>query len=764
MITLPLRSERPPLVRILVADKFTNELNVGGKGPWVALPMLRSDRAGYELMDHLTRPALPEIGECKLRMRFGVINGRIIGLSLESMANIQSTGSWASDTDSIEVPSLIGKEIRVQLSPDDGTAEAWRTVWWGTCEYETDSEWPAGTLPVGERICHCFDGLFRTKRWFMTRHAAYVDGGTWDNAPGHPGYNIGLAGKTLGNRESSGAAWNGQTLAADADNKFYYHTWQGTGAATVWTDLQAAEHALRVNRPEGQPQFSFSGSTTLLSLGASPWPIEETDTAWDVINRICARQRGRGLVRLDWADDSASPDGPLSPYLGITPQTFDPVSYVSAYNATTDAVTLATIDGADAAGTAVDVDLIGDHRLQPSGFDRSVRGLTRYDAVETVGERIQVLVTMSRFDGSTLSLQDRWSSTEASSFLAASYDARVDEKYRRVYQAYGLPRSWQGLAMDHNAGVQYAQHRVDYRCNDLGQVTVPTGSVDTSPLLVNILPDTPLLEGYIYSGATPVRADAGTELGQPDRRPPTVYLRNAANRYDKGDLTVHIKRDSIEVTNGSDDTSGARLISNTALDLGAAYNTSVLGITVAMELPHRLRFKSFNEDFQDTGLGVRNIKRIEVPDAHLWLASPGAIWDILGTSDDGTGCTAERGACGATLTPTHKPGILRDDRLRVSVLHALACAWYLLEHRPATWTIRGCGLLPSFGVTSDGDPQIDDNGTPVTYPTLGQLLRTLTANGQETVHNAPITGIIYNHQAQTTILSCDWVDLDVRSG
>ena len=757
MIALPLISERPPLVRVLVADSFGNTYSVGsdtsaGGGPWINLPMLSEIRGGFELMDGMTRPTLPEIGECRLRIRFGVIDGKVYGLSAGAVQSIQQTGSWDADTDLLEVPSLEGKEIRVQLCPDDGE-DTWRTVWWGSCEYETDSEWPGASLPVGERICHCYDGLYRTKRWYMTQHAAYISGSQYLGAPGHPGYNVGLDGKVLGNRETTGAAWE---PFPDSDPRFFMHTWQGTGIATFWTDQQAAEAALRVSRPEGEPQFCFSGSTTLLSTGASPWPIVEGEPAFDVLTRICARERGRGAVQVAWTDDVADPTGPLVVFLKITPQTKDPITYIDVPNTGH----TATIPGALAAGTTVAVDLIGDHRAMPAGFERSKRAFARFDGVETVGERIQVLITASRYDGSTLSLEDRWSTADRTAFLALDFTERKDERWRAVGQSYGLPREWQGLAKDHNNGAQYAQHRVDYRLSDAGAILVPTGAVDTSPLLVKVLPDTPLLEGYVYSGATPARRDAATETGEPDRRPPAVWIRTAANRYDYGDgLCIHVKQDSLWVTHSGDDTSGARYISDTTVEaFGATYSTAQLGVTLALELPHRLRFKTLSTRIPASGLGLRSVKRVEVPDAHLWLASPGAIWDLDGATANADGFTPSRAACGGTLTA---PGILRDDRARVAVLHALACAWYLVEHRPTSWTLRACGLLPSFGTASADDTEIEATGTQ-TYPTLGQLVTTLAANGQTVEINAPITGIIYNHQSQTSTWSCDWVDLDVR--
>ncbi len=764
MIVLPLRSERPPLVRVLAATKWGEISGVGGGGQWVPLPMLTTVHGGYELLDGLTRPVLPEIGECKLRMRYGVINGKIIGLSASAYDSIQANSAWDSSGEAIEVPTLIGKEIRVQIAPDDGAATtAWVTVWWGSCEYETDSEWPAASMPVGERICHCLDGLYRTKRWFMSRHAAYINGTRYEDSPGHPGYNVGFGGVTLGNRDTSSTAWQPYP---DSDNKFIMHTWQGSETSAVWTDQQAAEHALRVGRPEGQPQFNFGGTTTLLSVGASPWPIEERDSAFDVLIRICARERGRGSVQLAFTDSGGDPSGPLEVVLQINPQVREDITYIS--NPTQG--TTATVNGASSEGTTIDVDLIGDHRALPVGFNRSVRGIAKYDAVETVGERIQVGIVASRKDGTDISLNDRWAAGDRTDFLAQAAAKRVDERWRPVFQSYGIPRTWLGQAKDHDAGAEFAVHQVDYSCNDLGAITFSSSKHVTNPMLVRVLPDTPFYEGYVYDGANPALRGGGTQTGLPARLPPTVYFRRAANRYLKDDdLTVHIKNDEIHIAKSSDQADGVRYVGDTTVaDLGSAYDTAQLGVTIGIELPHRLRFRSVATDLPASGLGRRNLKRIEVPDAHLWLASPGAIWGLDDTTGNADGFTARRGACNASLS---MPGILRDDRRRVAFLHALACAWYLTDHRPASWTMRCCGLLPEFGVSAHYDnlstppkevpsPDIDPS-TTVSYPILGQHVHTLAANGQTTTIDAPITGIIYNHQSQTTTWSCDWVDLDV---
>ena len=761
MIELPLENDQLPLVRILVAARFN-----GGAGPWIPLPMAGGSRSGFELL-RLTRPALPAVGECFLRYRFGRIDGRIVGLSPDAVAAVRSGSALADIPDAVQLWDLTHREVRVQMAPypASGEATAWRTVWWGQCEYATDEEWPGASIPAGDRTYTCLDAFWRTKRWRMDRHSAYVDSvhyngidngvragfieGVFQNGMvGHPGYNVGSDGLTIGNRSSAT-----YTPFPDSDGAYFSHTWQGSDGAIVWNDKQAVEHALRIDRAEGEPQWSLFGSTELFTVGASPWAISESARAWDVVALICARERGRGLVFAGWADDLAAPDGPLVPRLTVRPQTKEDITYIT----NPQAGTTATLPGAHTAGTAIDVDLEGDHRALASGFTRSDRGLAQYGSVETVGERIQVLITASLFDsgvGPYASWERRYGSAVITAFKATAPENRIEERWRLVYQATGLPRTWRGHASDHNGGTAVGWRRADYRCTDAGKIQVSEANAPfpiTSPLEVRLLPDLPLLEGYDYIGLTPARTAADPNAGIPARRDPFVLLRTAANRYVRGEdvgVALRIQRDQVLIYRQADAGAGTRFISDTTIDdLGAVYDDSQLGITIALELPHRLRLRSYRAG--ETAASTRDTKRIEIPDAHLWLAHPGAIWDLDGPNSDDDGAPGQRFAVLGLAT---LPGILRSDVARVAVLHALACAWYLTDHRPCTWSLRACGLLGSFA---------DADGAAIPYPALGELVEKMHANGQTINLNTPITGIQYDHQTGITTWSTDWADLDV---
>jgi hypothetical protein len=120
---------------------------------------------------------------------------------------------------------------------------------------------------------------------------------------------------------------------------------------------------------------------------------------------------------------------------------------------------------------------------------------------------------------------------------------------------------------------------------------------------------------------------------------------------------------------------------------------------------------------------------------------------------------AKRGAL--TSTAAH-PALVRDDRDRVAVLHALAWRWYGAEHPRTTgaWALNACGFLPSFlAIRGDGsNPQ--ERAESITYPTLGQVVLTLSLNGQVIDANSPITSVVYDVDRDQTTWTMDWQDLD----
>lgn len=768
MNPLPYDRQRWAFARIVTAPTFAL-----GVGPWQVQPMWSRRRKGYgfELIE-CTRAALPAIGEATFQYRFGLIDGDVVGISdATDTTRRVAANPWDPAVDAATAPDLRGYEVRIQLAPavDQGVTPAWRTEWWGTVEYQEDTLWPGAKYPAGVRTYRCVDGFARTKRWPLNRHTTYGGSYFFCNVEGHPGYNVGQDGRIIGNRDTNLISSLPATeqnanpaikeLITIGDTGYKLHTYQGRAGALRWTVQEALEDALRKTRGLGDVTFSFSGSTALLADEIAI-PVRDGDTAWDIVSRTCRRERGRGMVFVDWADDTANPTGTFVPRLTIRPQTLDDIGYTTPASG----AGLYYIPGATTAGTTKAVDVIGDHRVMADDLRLGDRFLHVADAVETTSELIQVLVTLSYFDGTDFTFSKRWDATRETAFAALAAAKRIDEAWWPLWQLHGLPLGWDGTARDHNGGTAYP---ADFSCNDDGSLATSqtSGFKITSPILCRILPDLPLYEGYDYTTSSPKRkiGDQTTfdETSLPSRRPPLPLIRKASNRYITGDevgssgarsLSVQIRGHSLLVYSGSDRSSGLRVIGATATSgLGSLYNLSALGVTVGLELPHRIRRRTIR-----TGVATDQVRRtvsVRLPDLHLWLAHSGAIWDLDTSGRNGDGSTGKRGAGGAAA---EQPGYLRDDRDALSRIHAMACAWYLSPRQTARWTLRACGMLPSFTAGLDGSETI-------TYPRMGELITSFSAGGQINTLNTPVTSITYRHTDGRTTWETDWQELDTTA-
>ncbi|MBA3622965.1 MAG: hypothetical protein H0W48_00545 [Methylibium sp.] len=781
--TLPMQQRHWPRVRFLTRARWLDDgvstTPATSGGGWVirkqdvpTLPRQALNRHGFHFID-CDRVCLPMVGRARFAFHYGLIDGRIIGASDESRSSARSGQPWDDSADSASAPDLVGHEVRIQMAPHD--TKAWRTVWWGQVETQEDEGFGAASLPAGRRVYHCVDGLFRTSRWRLDRHgytATDEGGGTVQRGKmvGNPGYNVSpnrsarLAGNHgLSQWETDGA--NG--VQAD------YHTWAGAGS--LWTDLEALHHALCASRPVGEPLFVFDdvgdlGALALLS-GTTAWPVAMGDHAHGFVSAVCRRERGKGLVFVDWDDDSSAPTAPLTVRLSIRRQNARDILWPDPTTGSGQIVS-----GSD---DVLSVDLIGDHRrVSVSLGDKDAH---HYDALETQGEPIEVLTTLAYVDAPTgsgqtqqgVSLRKGWSASEQDAFRAlATSGQRIDERWRPVYQLHRLPRDWTGAAGDGNNGAAVVITRADYRCNERGLIVPPTNPPDavpgedvdastraTSPALIEVMSDLPLYDGYRYDTDPPTRWDGATERGSPNRRSPLIMARISADRYANltersGDFALGIDTDGILVAETSDVGTGVRFFSDKALGhLVAVYPYTALTMTIGLRLPHRVRLYS---GLSPASASCRRRATITLPDHHLWLAHPGAIWDIDGTTGSvSAGHPGKRQAAGASSTV---PGILRDDRDALARAHAFAWSWYGSRRRTVAWSLADCGLLGTYlahkGLLAEGGA--DD----VEYPTLGQIVETLAANGQTYEINTPVTRIAYSHESGQTSWETDWNALE----
>jgi hypothetical protein len=738
MITLPIKNASWPQFRLLTRATWGGSVNSGGGWAIEKMEQEGAQAFGFILKNY-SRALLPQIGTAEFIFRYGLFQSRIVGASSTSVNNMAAGNQWDPASDTLALPDLTGKEIRLQAAYVDSNGDildsAWKTVWWGSCEYQMDTPWGASEIPSGEITYYCVDAIHRTKRWYLDRHGFIDSAGTIAPAAGHPGYNYSAKSpsQVAGNRDPSNGSWEIDSGEGVLGTKFVL-----PGAGNSWTDTEVINDILAIGRPSGQPHWSFTGVTDLFD-DASPWPVQDGDTVFDLLTRIFARSRGRGAVYPTFGE--SSPTGKLTCFLIAYPQLPTDVEYNKPSSGVSE-----HIAGATSNATAVSVDLIGDHRLVSLSLGDAEQ--YRVDYLVTQGEQIEVMATVEH----SLTLAPAWSTADEAAFVALDAEKRLDERWKYVFNLHRLKRGFKMLVGDGNDGPGV---NCDYRCNDQGDIKTTGGyKGGTATSTVEVLDDLPLYEGYVLNGGV-ARNDGSTAAaagGTPSRRGPLVLLYKSSDKYERieqSELGVQFRLmpDGFLVTVSSDLESGTRSIGDKDVSsLGSFYNYEDLVMTLGFRLPHRVRLAT----------GVESSPRkkiITINDIHLWLAAPNAIWDIDSANEDA-------GASPGRRNSGSNPIIIRDDRDALARIHALSVAWYGpfkngTVHRNASWTLKCNGDIPSSA---------DYDGGGVIYPPCGVVVTFLTANGQRYELNTPVSSIVYDNTNGTTTWTTDWQDLDLKHG
>jgi hypothetical protein len=745
-VLLPLAAQTWAMHRI-----FVRQVSKGASSQWQLLPGIGRGAIWRPDAFHVlrySRCALPQVGEAVFRVRYGQIDNQLIGSTVSNAfdpTTLRDLREWEVRIQAAKSPAVADLDAAWDATTQTLSA-SWRTVWHGWCQYQEDRLAPGGSEMLGERLYHCFDQHSRVKKWPLRRHAGTADGQTYTDCESHPGYNVtDELGRKLGNLDPSNT-WDPN---GDGDASVCYaFTFPGVG--TPWSDRRAVEHALMVARGKGDAKLAMNGTTSLYSTTAV-WKVFPDDSAGTLLERICRRQRGRGLVFYDWPDDTGGTGvSDLGLRLQVNPQMRDDLVVSPPTGSQT------TFPGATTAGTTVQINLVGDHRNIADQFFLGSREDHRVDYLESMSvERIQVLATFSYTDN----LEKRWSQTDSDAFEGLNFAKRIDAIWDHVYQVHGLKKAWQCQADDGNGK---SGGRVDYRCGDDGTILTPSGALDTPPFMVKFLSTIPLYEGYDYQ-STPVRKDGATETAAPTRRQPMILIRSDTDKFLDARTDAHLDTAvhgvEFRVRNPGD--AGLRTVGDPSKSsLASLWKYDKVVWAGAIELPHRMRMASGDKN------GCRK-RRIFHRHLSLWLAHPQAIYaiDDVNRNDDGTYPVKRAASPGPAGI-----GILRDDREQLALLHALAVSWYgpgadpnnpPPERRIARWSLKACGFLRDF----DNDPSGDGSSlTAVEYPRLGQFVTQIKAGGTIWDINTPITSVSYDNVTGITTWSTDWSDLDFEDG
>lgn len=753
-IVLPLEVRRWPRVRVLHKERWGGKQTSGGG--WAPIPMRTAQRHGLEVLEW-SRDALPALGMAALQFQYGrFADQSMAGAGAATAARIRQGSQWDPDSMLAAAPDLADHEIRIQVAPGaktlaeltEGAAPPWRTVWWGKVVEQIDEDWGGADIPSGTRTYQCLDGLARTRDWRMNRHGFYVDGSSAINCVGHPGFNTSRwDGILLGNRITNAAT----TYTAEGGASVIFHTFPGIGAS--WTDLQATEQPLAASRPTDEPLFTVNDTVSLMGE-ATAWPVSDGETVLSFLTRILDRSRGLGMAFCDWADDIASPDGPLTCRLTICSQLDTGISYLTPRTGVTKTIPSAPAE------RLIEIDMIGDHRVRT--FQLSSQNLHRYDYLESEGEQIEQMVTLGKIDST---LDKNWDTDEASTFKDLDRDKRLAVRYRPIYQAQRIPRDFTWSLGDGNGGTRSRQ---DYRCDDQGQLQIGSGATDSSMLVTKILDDLPMYEGYVYDSDLefPQRSDGKTETGHPQRRGILAFIRTEDDRYrlpEELGSTLHVQLgpDGLMIYDPTDESSGLRTFGDPEqTSLGSITKWDTIVITVALQLGHRVRLATgAPAGKRRRRLGIRH------QDLHLWIASPGAIWDLDAENRDDDGSPPKRDALGLVQ------GIIRDDRAELARRHFLAVCWYTVHEtsvegekdennqpvgrRAMTYSFADCVFLGSFEDATRGSHN---------YPKMGDIITVAKAGGQAHRPRTPVTREHYDHRTGVSTISTSWIDLDFARG
>jgi hypothetical protein len=453
----------------------------------------------------------------------------------------------------------------------------------------------------------------------------------------------------------------------------------------------------------------------------------------------------------------------------------------------------------------------------------------QYDYIEVCGERIEMGVTISLRDtnGGMPNIYDvtkqhgmapRWSEADRNTFEGLTTSQRVMDRWRHVYQAFGLPRLWGGRIA---CGLGYsptAAIRADVRCADNGSLHIPSTIfyADTPGNSVEMLSYIPFYHGFDYTGVVPRRTDNSPSNGMPDRRPAQVFLRLTTTSDDRwflpmGELpdmivdkfnfrtaiggfnpTMFIQSDSVQLVSQQFQDKGLRPLADVSREaalatnnkVGALYDVTQVAVTLSLRLPYPLKFVAAAPSLPDVnarlslypgGLykdwqAARRKKTLFVPRAHLWLAHSNILYDLQQANVTDEGWLAQRLPLGSYADNVV---ILRDDRDRVQFFFEVAKFWYLnldlslpvnqqvvRPRKRISVTQNYCGLLPFQKIDpSDGTTLLTDYP-----PRINDHIDTMYINGDAdaspTLVGTNITSVEYDHQAQTTTWGTDYFDLE----
>jgi len=343
----------------------------------------------------------------------------------------------------------------------------------------------------------------------------------------------------------------------------------------------------------------------------------------------------------------------------------------------------------------------------------------QFGKVRVIGDRTVVCFSVSFGQGT---LEKKWTDVLETAYKAGTGNAadepekhdaaQASDQFRDVYQAFGVPSTW-----DFNGGV--AAIKVDNE----GSVS-DAGGADYQMKVRRMLTWLPLRGGFDYSVDPAV--DYNPAGHEPDLLPPQGWVYSKfLKRYvplDTQGIGVSAAQGGVNVQLSASPNHQLALneltaIKGSAMSAGKLifdYNT--LHLTLAIETDQRLVLEhELSNDGTDPVDGTLDIV---VPGAACWVLAP---YTVLGVLDNGA------------LKHSTTTSVIRNDAARLAMIMAGAIARYQSDRARAVITIKG--LLPWQGL-------------------LGQILSVVEDAGDAHIIQSPITSIEWTNSPDgpTTIV------------
>ena len=422
----------------------------------------------------------------------------------------------------------------------------------------------------------------------------------------------------------------------------------------AWTQLDIVEYLLARLHPPGI-EFGLSGQYEELDYVAGEQHLEGL-SLWQALAHLIERRRGLG-----WLLEPGKDDEKL--YVHVFATLGEPISVGD--------VTI------PANGEQVSMPDISDSALY-SEARLELSTQTRYERVVAVGERIKVCCTLSVAEAT---LEAAWSAAEEAAYKVGHTDPagnselndkeRQTDKFKRVYQAFRVPRDWDFLA-GNGTGLD-AELVDEEEVAWEPRLVVPSmqadGTIDEEEAA------TSWLGGKAFLRTLPLEKPAEAEGAEPEYVPILAVLKDPgtgkfveASSIEENRMSVRpLDREmAIEVEpSGVNHILGLNHFAeagNPPTDTAPVFDWESLIATVAFESDEKLACYAQSERYE-TAAHPR-VLMLDVERAEGWYIVPGTV----------TGVT--EGALDRYVDGEHENNLIRDDSARLRQAAALALAWY----------------------------------------------------------------------------------------